>query len=257
MRRTAVKDVEFRGRKIGKGDKVVMWYVSGNRDGEVFDRPDEFIVDRPNARRHISFGYGIHRCMGSRLAEMQLCILWRRSWPASMRSMWSAHRKGHAPISYGATPSCPSSCIGHERREPPAPADGTGRFRRASFRAERAWAGRPSSRCETGRRIGALPLFATFRHVPAGGSTPAIPRADLRAVARPGDGLERCRCLRPSGAYRPEARPRRFRGQTFEPLRRRIRDQAPRRSTVFRCTPTGMLLTRASSPVSNSRGLAR
>ena len=76
MRRTAVKDVEFRGRKIGKGDKVVMWYVSGNRDGEVFDRPDEFIIDRPNARQHISFGYGIHRCMGSRLAEMQLRILW-------------------------------------------------------------------------------------------------------------------------------------------------------------------------------------
>ena len=52
------------------------WYVSGNRDGEVFGRPDELIIDRPNARRHISFGYGIHRCMGSRLAEMQLRILW-------------------------------------------------------------------------------------------------------------------------------------------------------------------------------------
>ena len=76
MRRTAVKDVEFRGRKIAKGDKVVMWYVSGNRDGEVFDRPDELVIDRPNARQHISFGYGIHRCLGSRLAEMQLRILW-------------------------------------------------------------------------------------------------------------------------------------------------------------------------------------
>ena len=76
MRRTAVEDVEFRGRKIGKGDKVVLWYVSGNRDGDVFDRPDEFVIDRPNARQHLSFGYGIHRCMGSRLAEMQLRILW-------------------------------------------------------------------------------------------------------------------------------------------------------------------------------------
>ena len=76
MRRTALEDVELRGRKIGKGDKVVMWYVSGNRDGEVFDRADEFIIDRANARRHIAFGYGIHRCMGSRLAEMQLRILW-------------------------------------------------------------------------------------------------------------------------------------------------------------------------------------
>ena len=76
MRRTATKDVEFRGRKIGKGDKVVMWYVSGNRDDEVFDRADELVIDRANARRHIAFGYGIHRCMGSRLAEMQLRILW-------------------------------------------------------------------------------------------------------------------------------------------------------------------------------------
>ena len=76
MRRTAVKDVEFRGRKIGKGDKVVMWYVSGNRDDAVFDRADELVIDRANARRHIAFGYGIHRCMGSRLAEMQLRILW-------------------------------------------------------------------------------------------------------------------------------------------------------------------------------------
>ena len=76
MRRTATKDTVLRGRKIGKGDKVVMWYVSGNRDDAVFDRADELVIDRANARRHIAFGYGIHRCMGSRLAEMQLRILW-------------------------------------------------------------------------------------------------------------------------------------------------------------------------------------
>lgn len=76
MRRTAVRDTELRGRTIREGDKVVMWYISGNRDEDVFDRPDEFIVDRANARRHISFGYGIHRCMGSHLAEMQLRVLW-------------------------------------------------------------------------------------------------------------------------------------------------------------------------------------
>ena len=76
MRRTALEDVEVRGKQIRKGDKVVMWYISGNRDAEVFDRPDDFIIDRPNARAHIAFGYGIHRCMGSRLAEMQLRLLW-------------------------------------------------------------------------------------------------------------------------------------------------------------------------------------
>ena len=59
-----------------KGDKVVMWYLSGNRDADAIDRPDEFIIDRPNARHHLSFGFGIHRCMGNRLAEMQLRVVW-------------------------------------------------------------------------------------------------------------------------------------------------------------------------------------
>lgn len=76
MRRTAMVDTELGGKQIKKGDKVVMWYVSGNRDGEVIDRPDEFIIDRPRARHHLSFGFGIHRCMGNRLAEMQLRIVW-------------------------------------------------------------------------------------------------------------------------------------------------------------------------------------
>ena len=76
MRRRATEDVEFRGRTIKKGHKVAMWYVSGNRDDEVIDQPDQFIIDRANPRHHLSFGFGIHRCMGNRLAEMQLRILW-------------------------------------------------------------------------------------------------------------------------------------------------------------------------------------
>jgi cytochrome P450 len=76
MRRIAKEDVELNGKMIKKGDKVVMWYVSGNRDERSIDRPDEFIIDRKNARNHLSFGFGIHRCMGNRLAEMQLRILW-------------------------------------------------------------------------------------------------------------------------------------------------------------------------------------
>ncbi len=76
MRRVATEDVELGGKTIKKGDRVVMWYVSGNRDDEVIERPDEFLVDRPNPRQHISFGFGIHRCMGNRLAEMQLRVLW-------------------------------------------------------------------------------------------------------------------------------------------------------------------------------------
>ena len=76
MRRTAIEDVEFRGQQIRKGDKVVMWYLSGNRDETVIERPDDFIADRANARRHLSFGFGIHRCLGNRLAEMQIKVLW-------------------------------------------------------------------------------------------------------------------------------------------------------------------------------------
>jgi cytochrome P450 len=76
MRRTAKEDTEFQGKAIKKGDKVVMWYVSGNRDDSVIERPNDYIIDRENSRRHISFGFGIHRCVGNRLAELQLQIIW-------------------------------------------------------------------------------------------------------------------------------------------------------------------------------------
>jgi len=76
MRRTAISDTEFKGKKIKKGDKVVMWYVSGNRDEDVIDRPNDYIIDREHPRRHISFGFGIHRCVGNRLAELQLQLIW-------------------------------------------------------------------------------------------------------------------------------------------------------------------------------------
>ncbi|MBS0644278.1 MAG: cytochrome P450 [Acetobacteraceae bacterium] len=76
MRRTAKADAEIGGKQIKAGDKVVMWYVSGNRDEESIDRPNEFIIDRARPRHHLSFGFGVHRCVGNRLAEMQLNILW-------------------------------------------------------------------------------------------------------------------------------------------------------------------------------------
>ena len=76
MRRTALEDAKLGGRQIKKGDKVVMWYVSGNRDPEAIEDPDRFIIDRQRPRQHLSFGFGIHRCVGNRLAELQLRILW-------------------------------------------------------------------------------------------------------------------------------------------------------------------------------------
>lgn len=84
MRRTALEDIEFGGKHIRQGDKVVMWYVSGNRDPEAIDNPDTFIIDRAKPRQHLSFGFGIHRCVGNRLAELQLNILWEeilKRWP--------------------------------------------------------------------------------------------------------------------------------------------------------------------------------
>jgi cytochrome P450 len=76
MRRTALEDQEVGGKLIRKGDKVVMWYCSGNRDETAIENPNEFIIDRKRPRQHLSFGFGIHRCVGNRLAEMQLKIVW-------------------------------------------------------------------------------------------------------------------------------------------------------------------------------------
>ena len=71
-----MRDVSLGGRHISKGDKVILWYLSANRDEEVFAQADDFVIDRPNARRHLAFGAGIHRCIGARLADLQVRILW-------------------------------------------------------------------------------------------------------------------------------------------------------------------------------------
>jgi cytochrome P450 len=76
MRRTATRDFEFEGQKIHEGDRVVMWYVSGNRDEDVIQDGDRLMIQRERPRRHLSFGFGLHRCLGERLADMQLRIIW-------------------------------------------------------------------------------------------------------------------------------------------------------------------------------------
>jgi cytochrome P450 len=85
MRRTAKRDLELAGRRIAKGDKVVMWYISGNRDEDKIERADQFIIDRAKPRQHLSFGAGIHRCVGDRLAEQQLRILWEEVLQRDLR----------------------------------------------------------------------------------------------------------------------------------------------------------------------------
>ncbi|HEY0648980.1 cytochrome P450 [Phenylobacterium sp.] len=106
MRRTAVEDVEFQGKTIKAGDKVVMWYVSGNRDETVIENPNAYIIDRERPRQHISFGFGIHRCVGNRLAELQLQIIWEEilaRFPEIVvtgepRRTWSTFVKGYETL---------------------------------------------------------------------------------------------------------------------------------------------------------------
>jgi cytochrome P450 len=76
MARTATADTEIGGKTIKAGDRVVMWYVSGNRDASMVEDPDSYRIDRERPRQHMSFGFGIHRCVGNRLAELQLTIIW-------------------------------------------------------------------------------------------------------------------------------------------------------------------------------------
>lgn len=75
MRRTVVEDTDFHGNRFKAGEKIILWYISANRDEAMFEDADRFMADRENARRHIAFGHGIHRCLGARLAELQIQIL--------------------------------------------------------------------------------------------------------------------------------------------------------------------------------------
>ncbi|MAM94564.1 cytochrome P450 [Parvibaculum sp.] len=104
MRRTALEDTEIAGQKIAKGDKVAMWYVSGNRDETVIENPNELVIDRERARQHLSFGFGIHRCVGNRLAEMQLRIIWEeimKRWPDKQIKVLAEPRRVHSSFVKG------------------------------------------------------------------------------------------------------------------------------------------------------------
>jgi cytochrome P450 len=104
MRRTALEDTEISGKKIAKGDKIAMWYVSGNRDETVIENPNELVIDRERARQHLSFGFGIHRCVGNRLAEMQLRIVWEeimKRWPDKQIKVLAEPRRVHSSFVKG------------------------------------------------------------------------------------------------------------------------------------------------------------
>jgi len=104
MRRTAVADIELGGKQIKKGDKVIMWYVSANRDEEAIETPEQFIIDRRRPRQHLAFGFGIHRCLGNRLAEMQIQVLWEEIlnlWPEPCIQVVSEPKRVHSCILRG------------------------------------------------------------------------------------------------------------------------------------------------------------
>ena len=106
MRRTAVADCDLGGQRIRAGDKVVMWYVSANRDPDAIEEPNRFIIDRARPKKHLSFGFGIHRCVGERLAEMQLRVVWEevlRRYPVievmgEPRRVFSSFVKGYETL---------------------------------------------------------------------------------------------------------------------------------------------------------------
>ena len=101
MRRTCVEDTEVGGQMIKKGDKVVMWYISGNRDESVFPDAESLDIARPNARRHLAFGFGVHRCVGARLAELQIQILFEEMLKRRMT------------VAVTGAPDCVSQCFVH------------------------------------------------------------------------------------------------------------------------------------------------
>ena len=78
MRRTAREDTELNGQKIAKDEKLVLWYGAANRDPDIFPDPDTFNMHRDNVEKHVAFGHGVHKCLGSRIAKMQLRMAFER-----------------------------------------------------------------------------------------------------------------------------------------------------------------------------------
>lgn len=171
MRRVATRDTVLNGQFIREGDKVVMWYASANRDERTFENPDDFVIDRRNARHHLAFGIGTHRCMGSRLAEMQLRILWEElltrfddievvEEPTRVQSNFV---RGYGSMSVVLTPK------GGERRQ-----YGTWRERNAT----------KADRTSTTPDAGGSTASAPAPEVPRGGRSAERTQLDLRVTGR-------------------------------------------------------------------------
>lgn len=93
MRRTATEDTELNGQKIARNEKVILWYGAANRDPELFPDPDTFNMHRNNVDKHIAFGHGVHKCLGSRIAKMQLRLAFERIFDRFPNITWTGKQK--------------------------------------------------------------------------------------------------------------------------------------------------------------------
>lgn len=89
MRRTAMEDTEVNGQKIAKDEKLVLWYGAANRDPEIFPDPNTFNMLRDNVDKHVAFGHGVHKCLGSRIAKMQLRMAFERIFDRFPNIHWT------------------------------------------------------------------------------------------------------------------------------------------------------------------------
>lgn len=118
MRRTAIEDAEIAGQRIAKDEKVIMWYGSANRDPSVFPNPDTFDLSRDNVEKHMAFGLGVHRCLGNRIAHMQLSMAYERILDRFPNIVWTGKQKIEPIILVHAISSLTANLYGHGGKRP-------------------------------------------------------------------------------------------------------------------------------------------
>jgi len=118
MRRTALEDTEVAGQRIAKDEKVIMWYGAANRDPTVFPNPDVFDMNRPNVDKHLAFGHGVHRCLGNRVAQMQLKMAYERILERFPHIHWTGKQKIEPIILVHAISSLQVNLYGKDGKRP-------------------------------------------------------------------------------------------------------------------------------------------
>jgi len=118
MRRTAMEDTELNGQKIAKDEKVVMWYGAANRDPSIFPDPDRFNMMRPNVDKHLAFGHGVHKCLGSRIAQMQLRLSFEKILERFPNIHWTGKQKISPNILVHAISSLSVNLYGPDGKRP-------------------------------------------------------------------------------------------------------------------------------------------